>query len=375
MPYERIDVLVHLAHLQEEKFLKADLAAAHLEQVLEIDPNHEPAYDSLERCYRQRRQWLDLINTYDRHIGATLDRNGLRPARYLVTDDDLVVMASESGVLPIPENRIVRKWRLQPGKMFLIDFEQGRIVDDEELKAQFASAKPYRQWIESVRVKLEELPAGDEAPGFGESLLDRQQAFGYTQEDIKFLLAPMAANGEEALLRARVVKPAMVILDLLMPGIDGFETCKRLKQDPEVSHIPVVMVTALSEPSDRVAGLEAGADDFITKPFTTTDLLARARAHARHQREVHRQAAHRRAGQRRAVHRGDGAGRLVDGGGGAEHRRGQGVYFVVDDQAPRARVEQALHLGEQVIHVDLRALHRRRRVGPREREQPFDQLR
>ena len=96
-----------------------------------------------------------MVFTDGRQIGATLDRNGLRPARYIVTDDDLVVMAVESGVLPIPENRIVRKWRLQPGKMFLIDLEQGRIVDDEELKNQFANAKPYRQWIENVRIKLD----------------------------------------------------------------------------------------------------------------------------------------------------------------------------------------------------------------------------
>ena len=105
-----------------------------------------------------------MVFTDGRQIGATLDRNGLRPARYIVTDDDLVVMASESGVLPIPENRIVKKWRLQPGKMFLIDLEQGRIVDDEELKNQFASAKPYRQWIESVRIKLDAIDAARPAP-------------------------------------------------------------------------------------------------------------------------------------------------------------------------------------------------------------------
>ena len=99
-----------------------------------------------------------MVFTDGKQIGATLDRNGLRPARYIVTDDDLVVMASESGVLDIPQNKIIKKWRLQPGKMFLIDFEQGRIVDDEELKNQFASAKPYRQWIDNVRVKLDEIP-------------------------------------------------------------------------------------------------------------------------------------------------------------------------------------------------------------------------
>jgi len=137
--------------------------------------------------------------TDGRQIGATLDRNGLRPARYLVTDDDLVVMASESGVLPIPEKKIVKKWRLQPGKMFLIDMDQGRIIDDKELKDSLANAKPYREWIEKIRIKLDELPVVSESKeDSAVSLLDRQQAFGYSQEDIKFILEPMAANGEEA---------------------------------------------------------------------------------------------------------------------------------------------------------------------------------
>ncbi len=141
-----------------------------------------------------------MVFTDGRQIGATLDRNGLRPARYIITDDDLVVLGSETGVLPIPESRIVKKWRLQPGKMFLIDLEQGRIVDDEELKTQFANARPYRQWIENVRVKLDSIDVADSTPlPFAEPLLDRQQAFGYTQEDFKFLMAPMATNGEEAL--------------------------------------------------------------------------------------------------------------------------------------------------------------------------------
>ncbi len=137
--------------------------------------------------------------TDGRHIGGTLDRNGLRPARYIVTDDDLVVMASESGVLPIPESKIIQKWRLQPGKMFLIDLDAGRIIDDKELKDTYANAKPYKQWIESVRVKLSDLKAEPLESASTIPLLDRQQAFGYTQEDIKFLMSPMAASGEEAI--------------------------------------------------------------------------------------------------------------------------------------------------------------------------------
>ncbi len=137
--------------------------------------------------------------TDGRQIGATLDRNGLRPARYLVTDDDLVVMASESGVLPVPESKIVKKWRLQPGKMFLIDMEAGRIIDDKELKDSLANSKPYREWIKRIQVKLDEVDGPEPQQEAPASLLDRQQAFGYTQEDVKFLMAPMALAGEEAI--------------------------------------------------------------------------------------------------------------------------------------------------------------------------------
>jgi glutamate synthase (NADPH/NADH) large chain len=136
--------------------------------------------------------------TDGRQIGATLDRNGLRPARYLVTDDDLVIMGSECGCLPVPEEKIVKKWRLQPGKMFLVDLEAGRIIDDKELKDALASTKPYREWIERIRIKLDDLPEPEEKrAAFRERLLDRQQAFGYTQEDIKFILTPIGASGEE----------------------------------------------------------------------------------------------------------------------------------------------------------------------------------
>ncbi|HSI95957.1 MAG TPA: glutamate synthase central domain-containing protein, partial [Methylophilaceae bacterium] len=136
--------------------------------------------------------------TDGRMIGATLDRNGLRPARYLITDDDYVMMASEMGVLTFPEEKIVKKWRLQPGKMFLIDLEQGRIIDDEEVKHALAQAKPYREWIEQSRYFLGDLPKAEFKLEMKAELLDVQQAFGYSQEDLKFILQPMATNGEEA---------------------------------------------------------------------------------------------------------------------------------------------------------------------------------
>ncbi len=187
-----------------------------------------------------------MVFTDGRQIGATLDRNGLRPARYIVTDDDLVVGASESGVLPmIAENRIVKKWRLQPGKMLLIDLEQGRIIEDEELKNQFASAKPYRQWIESVRVKLEDVPPGPLAPAHPESLLDRQQAFGYTQEDLKFLLSPMAQAGEEGIGSMGNDSPLAVLSDKNKPLYNYFKQLFAQVTNPPIDPIREAIVMSL----------------------------------------------------------------------------------------------------------------------------------
>jgi glutamate synthase (NADPH/NADH) large chain len=132
-------------------------------------------------------------------IGATLDRNGLRPARYLVTDDGLFVLASEMGVLPVPEESIVAKWRLQPGKMLLVDLAARRIIADDEIKSGLARANPYREWLAKSQIVLEDLnPVTPRASRTDVPLLDRQQAFGYSQEDLAFLLSPMATTGQEA---------------------------------------------------------------------------------------------------------------------------------------------------------------------------------
>jgi glutamate synthase (NADPH) large chain len=133
-------------------------------------------------------------------IGATLDRNGLRPARYIVTNDDRVIMASEAGVLPVDESSIVKKWRLQPGKMLLIDMEEGRIISDAEVKSDLATKHPYREWLERTQLILEDLkPVEPRALRKDVSLLDRQQAFGYSQEDTRILMSPMATTGQEAI--------------------------------------------------------------------------------------------------------------------------------------------------------------------------------
>src|SRR5579864_7761821 len=142
--------------------------------------------------------------TDGRQIGATLDRNGLRPARYIVTDDDHVIMASEAGVLPVPEEKITRKWRLQPGRMLLIDLEEGRIIDDAEIKAKLAAEHPYEAWLKETQWKLADLPEAPDAaiPAVSNdpaTRLDLQQAFGYTTEDIQFFLEPMARDGDDPL--------------------------------------------------------------------------------------------------------------------------------------------------------------------------------
>ncbi|HEY1912199.1 MAG TPA: glutamate synthase central domain-containing protein, partial [Vicinamibacterales bacterium] len=131
-------------------------------------------------------------------IGAVLDRNGLRPSRYYVTTDGLVVMASEVGVLDIPAENIVMKGRLHPGRLFLVDTVQGRIVPDEEVKRELAAAQPYGQWLTDHLIDIEDLPDPPHLPPIShERILQRQQLFGYTQEDLGILLAPMATNGEE----------------------------------------------------------------------------------------------------------------------------------------------------------------------------------
>jgi glutamate synthase (NADPH/NADH) large chain len=140
-----------------------------------------------------------MVFTDGRLIGATLDRNGLRPSRWMVSDDGHVLLASEMGCLRFAEEKIVKKWRLQPGKMLLIDLEKGLIVSDEELKKQLANAHPYKEWLKRNQVLLKELPkAKTRRPKITVPLLDRQQAFGYSQEDLRILMAPMAQTGQEA---------------------------------------------------------------------------------------------------------------------------------------------------------------------------------
>jgi glutamate synthase (NADPH/NADH) large chain len=184
--------------------------------------------------------------TDGRMIGATLDRNGLRPARYVITDDDLCVMSSEVGVLGIPDEKVVKKWRLQPGKMFLIDLEQGRIIDDAELKESLASAKPYRQWLDATQIRVEKLPpeVGPMAPD-PQTLLDQQQAFGYTQEDLRFFLQPMGLTGEDPVGSMGRDTPLAVLSDRSKMLYDYFKQCFAQVTNPPIDSIREELVMSL----------------------------------------------------------------------------------------------------------------------------------
>jgi glutamate synthase (NADPH/NADH) large chain len=220
-------------------------------------------------------------------IGATLDRNGLRPARFLVTDDDLVVMASESGVLPIKEDNIVRKWRLQPGKMLLIDFAEGRIIEDEEIKAQLAGAEPYEEWLEEAQYKLTDLevvePALAELPDETTSLLDRQQAFGYTQEDVSKFLEPMAENGDDPIGSMGTDTPIAVLSARSRLLYDYFKQNFAQVTNPPIDPIREELVMSLVSmigPRPNLLGHDAGSHKRleVDQPILTNDDVARIRS-------------------------------------------------------------------------------------------------
>ncbi|HJV00565.1 MAG TPA: glutamate synthase central domain-containing protein, partial [Burkholderiaceae bacterium] len=241
------------------------IAQAMMMMIPEAWENHSLMDDNRRAFYEYHAAMMEpwdgpaaMAFTDGRYIGGTLDRNGLRPARYIVTDDDLVVMASESGVLPIPESKIIQKWRLQPGKMFLIDLEAGRIIGDKELKDTYANAKPYKAWINAVRIKLDEIKLSESQLGHnrakyaaapGEkpvpSLLDRQQAFGYTQEDLKFLMAPMAVAGEEATGSMGNDSPLAVMSNKLKPLYNYFKQLFAQVTNPPIDPIREAMVMSL----------------------------------------------------------------------------------------------------------------------------------
>ncbi len=222
--------------------------------------------------------------TDGRQIGATLDRNGLRPARYLVTSDDTVVMASEMGVLAIPEQKIVKKWRLQPGKMLLIDLEQGRIIDDEELKKSLASSHDYQGWLDRTQIRLSDLrPAVGAMSPDHETITLAQRAFGYNLQDLKFLLTPMVVRGEEAIGSMGTDVPPSVMSNQSKHLSSYFKQNFAQVTNPPIDPIReeiVMSLMSLIGPKPNLLGLEDGGKDMrliVPHPVLTNNELERIR--------------------------------------------------------------------------------------------------
>jgi glutamate synthase (NADPH) large chain len=184
--------------------------------------------------------------TDGRVIGATLDRNGLRPGRYVVTHDDVVIMASEAGVLDVAPEQVKRKGRLQPGKMFLVDTVEGRIVSDKEIKQRLASKQPYAEWLRDNQITMSHLPEPSRThPPDNETLLRRQRAFGYTDEDLKMILAPMASVGEEPIGSMGTDTPLACLSDRPQPLFNYFKQLFAQVTNPPIDPIREEMVMSL----------------------------------------------------------------------------------------------------------------------------------
>lgn len=178
--------------------------------------------------------------------GATLDRNGLRPGRYLVTDDGLVVLASETGVVDIDPRKIVRKGRLQPGKMFLVDTVAGRLIDDDEIKSEIASSEPWQEWLDGSRINLRDLPEREHIAHTASSVSRRQRTFGYTEEELRILIAPMARAGAEPLGAMGSDTPIAAISDRPRLIFDYFVQQFAQVTNPPLDSIREEVVTSLS---------------------------------------------------------------------------------------------------------------------------------
>jgi glutamate synthase (NADPH/NADH) large chain len=251
-----------------------------------MDPERKAFYEYYAALMEPWDGPAAIAFTDGRQIGATLDRNGLRPARYIVTDDDHVIMASECGVLPVPEERITHKWRLQPGKMLLIDLEQGRIIDDNEIKKQLAGEHPYAEWLKATQFKLEDLPDIDRRglprPNDLEVLLRQQNAFGYTQEDIQFFLEPMAKDGDDPLGSMGTDTPLAVLSDKAKLLYNYFKQNFAQVTNPPIDPIREELVMSLVSmigPRPNLLGHHAGSHYRleVTQPILTNGDLEKIR--------------------------------------------------------------------------------------------------
>jgi glutamate synthase (NADPH/NADH) large chain len=215
------------------------------ENQLDIDPARRDFYEYHSMLMEPWDGPAALVFTDGSLVGATLDRNGLRPGRYLVTDDGLVVLASEIGVLQIEPSRIVRKGRLRPGKMFLVDTEAGRIVEDDEIKTELAASEPWGEWLDEGRINLKDLPEREHIVHTPASVTRRQRTFGYTEEEVRILIRPMAQNGAEPLGAMGSDTPIAVLSDRPRLLFDYFTQQFAQVTNPPLDSIREEVVTSL----------------------------------------------------------------------------------------------------------------------------------
>ncbi len=228
------------------------LPHAVLMMIPEAWENHETMSQQRRDFYRFHSALMEpwdgpaCITFTDGHqIGAVLDRNGLRPSRFWITKDGLVVLASEVGVLDIPQDRVLRKGRLQPGKMFLVDLDEGRVIEDNEIKDSLAASAPYGEWLHAGMVRIEDIPAREHIFYPHSSVLRRQRAFGYTEEELRLIITPMARSGAEPIGSMGTDTPVAVLSDKPRLLFDYFSQLFAQVTNPPLDAIREELVTSL----------------------------------------------------------------------------------------------------------------------------------
>ncbi|MFC4830229.1 glutamate synthase large subunit [Agromyces aurantiacus] len=250
------------------------------EKQAEIDPARRAFYDYHSMLMEPWDGPAAIVFTDGTLVGATLDRNGLRPGRYLVTDDGLVVLASEIGVLDLPQRKVVRKGRLQPGRMFLVDTEAGRLIEDDEIKSELAASAPWGQWLDEGRIRLADLPEREHIVHPPASVNRRQRTFGYTEEEVKILLAPMAATGQEPIGAMGSDTPIAVLSERPRLLFDYFTQQFAQVTNPPLDSIREQVVTSLAtslgpERNLLSAGPEHARQVSLDFPVIDNDQLAK----------------------------------------------------------------------------------------------------
>jgi glutamate synthase (NADPH/NADH) large chain len=314
----RFDEVLELLHLGGRPLHHAVLMM--IPEAWENNTEMDPARRAFYRYHASLMEPWDgpasVTFTDGTMIGAVLDRNGLRPSRYWVTDDDIVVMASEVGVIDVEPAKVVRKGRLQPGKMFLIDTAEGRIVDDEEIKNALAAEHPYQEWLDAGLIEFEDLPEREHVVFGHDSVLRRQQMFGYTHEELKIIIAPMARAGGEPLGSMGTDTPIAVLS--LRPRLlfDYFQQLFAQVTNPPLDAIREEVVTAVSssigpEGNLLVPGPESCRQLSLPFPIIDNDELAKI-IHANDEGAFPGLASHVVSGLFPVAARGPGLGKRLD---------------------------------------------------------------